>query len=170
VLVNGASGGVGSYAVQLLRQRGATVVATGTAADADRLRGLGAATVVDFTAGPVAEQVRAAYADGVDALVNLAGFTADDVPLAAVRAGGRVSTTTGAPDVDALTARGLTGSGVMASPTSEVTGPLVEQAAAGTLEVQVDTVLPFERAAEGLATLAAGQAHGKIVVTIGSEA
>jgi NADPH:quinone reductase-like Zn-dependent oxidoreductase len=58
----------------------------------------------------------------------------------------------------------------MASPTSDVIGPLVEQAASGTLKVQIDTVLPFERAAEGLATLAAGQAHGKIVVTIAAEA
>jgi hypothetical protein len=35
-----------------------------------------------------------------------------------------------------------------------------------TLVIDVATGLPFERAAEGLATLAAGQAHGKIVVTI----
>jgi NADPH:quinone reductase-like Zn-dependent oxidoreductase len=166
VLVNGASGGVGSYAIQLLAARGITVVATGTAADADRLTGLGAATVVDFTAGPVAEQVRAAHPDGVDALVNLAGFTADDVPLAAVRTGGKVSTTTGAPDADTLTAAGLTGTGVMAGPVREVVGPLLEQAAEGTLRVDVTTVLPLDRALDGLATIAGGQARGKIVVTV----
>jgi NADPH:quinone reductase-like Zn-dependent oxidoreductase len=166
VLVNGASGGVGSYAVQLLAARGVTVVATGTPADVDRLTGLGAATVVDFTADPVADQVRAQHPDGVDALVNLAGFTADDVPLGAVRTGGRVATTTGAPDEAALAAAGLTGSLVMAGPVTAVVAPLAAQAAAGTLVVHVDTVLPLERAAEGLATLASGQAHGKIVVTI----
>src|SRR3954454_12300536 len=166
VLVNGASGGVGSYAVQLLAARGVTVVATGAPADTDRLTDLGATTVVDFAAGPVTEQVRAGYPDGVDALVNLAGFTTEDVPLAAVRTGGRVSTTTNAPDADALAAAGLTGGGVMAGPLREVVAPLAEQAAAGMLKVDVATVLPLEQATEGLATLASGQARGKIVVRI----
>jgi NADPH:quinone reductase-like Zn-dependent oxidoreductase len=166
VLVNGASGGVGSYAVQLLAARGVTVVATGTAEDADRLTALGAATVVDFTAGPVAEQVRKHHPDGVDALVNLAGFTADDVPLAAVHPGGRVSTTTGAPDADTLAAAGLTGTGVMAGPVREVVGPLLEQAANGALRVDVTTVLPLDQALDGLATIGSGQARGKIVVRV----
>jgi len=48
VLVNGASGGVGSYAVQLLAAKGATVIATGTSEDTDRLKGLGASIVVDY--------------------------------------------------------------------------------------------------------------------------
>ena len=167
VLVNGASGGVGSYAVQLLAARGATVIATGTAADRDRLIGLGAGTVIDRTAGSVVKQVRAAYPDGVDALVNLAGSSAADVPLAAVRTGGAVATTTMAPDAAALTAAGLTGGGIMAMPVRETTGPLAEQAAAGILQVDVATVLPLDQALEGLATIAAGHARGKIVVTIG---
>jgi NADPH-dependent curcumin reductase CurA len=60
--------------------RGATVLVTGTSDDTDRLRGVGATTVIDYTAGPVAHQVRTAYPDGVDALINLAGFTTADVP------------------------------------------------------------------------------------------
>jgi len=166
VLVNGASGGVGSNVVQLLVARGVTVIATGTNADADRLRSLGAATVIDFTAGPVAEQVRATIPEGVDSLINLAGYTSGDVPLDAVAKGGAVATTTGAPDEDALAGAGLTGTTVMATPISDVTAPLAEQAAAGTLQVDVLTVLPLEQAADGLATIAAGNAHGKIVVTI----
>ena len=166
VLVNGASGGVGSFVVQLLSARGISVVATGAAQDTERLRSLGADLVVDFTAGPVADQVRAAHPDGVDALINLAGFTAEDVPTDAVRKGGRVSTTTGAPDEEALAAAGLTGTRVMAAPTREVTTPLAEQVAAGSLRVDIETVLPLEQATDGLATLASGAAHGKIVVTV----
>jgi NADPH:quinone reductase-like Zn-dependent oxidoreductase len=167
VLVNGASGGVGSYVVQLLAARGATVVATGTAAAVDQLTGLGAAQVVDFTAGPVADQVRAIYPEGVDALVNLAGVTPDDIPTGAVRRGGRVASTTALPDEAALAAAGLTGSVVMAGPVREVIAPLAEQAAAGDLEVVVVSVLPLEQATEGLDTLAAGKATGKIVVICG---
>jgi len=165
VLVNGASGGVGSYAVQMLAGRGVTVVATGTSEDTKRLSSLGASTIVDFTAGPVAEQVRATYPEGVDALVNLTGFTADAVPLDAVRSGGKVSTTTGVPDEQTLAAAGLTGTTIMARPVREVTGPLAEQAAAGKLKVDVNSVLRLENATDGLAAMAAGQAHGKIVVT-----
>ncbi|MEU9342711.1 NADP-dependent oxidoreductase [Streptomyces sp. NPDC048278] len=167
VLVNGATGGVGSYAVQLLTARGATVVATGLAADTDRLTRLGAAVVVDFTAGSVADQVKAHHPEGVDALVNLVGNSIDEVPLAAVRANGKVGSTTLHPDADALAAAGLTGTTVFATPSADTIAPLAEQAAAGTLIVEVGTVLPLDRATDGLATIAAGKASGKIVVTIG---
>jgi NADPH:quinone reductase-like Zn-dependent oxidoreductase len=166
VLVNGASGGVGSFAVQLLAARGATVVATGTRADVERLTALGAALVVDFTAGPVAEQVRAAHPDGVHALVNLTGVAAEAIPSAAVRTGGIIASTTVLPDQAALDAAGLTGIGVMAGPVGEVIAPLAERAAAGDLAIGVASVLPLERATDGLAALAAGRATGKIVVTL----
>lgn len=167
VLVNGATGGVGSYAVQLLAARGVTVVATGTADDADRLTGLGATTVVDYTKGDVADQVRAAYPGGVDALIELVAHTADGSPFAAVRKGGKVAATTqAAGDEQALAATGLTGQGVMAGPVREVTEPLVALAVAGTLKVDVTTVVPLEQAVDGLATIASGQARGKIVVKI----
>ncbi|MEH0420768.1 NADP-dependent oxidoreductase [Streptomyces sp. B21-083] len=166
VLVNGASGGVGSYAVQLLAARGASVMATGTAADAERLKKLGAKTVIDFTAGSVVDAVEATHPEGIDALVNLAGFTKEDVPLAAIRKGGKVATTTTAPDADALAAAGLTGTAVFAAPDTQTIASLAEQAAAGTLTVHVATVLTLQQAAEGLATIAAGKASGKIVIRI----
>ncbi|OHV73982.1 NADP-dependent oxidoreductase [Pseudofrankia sp. BMG5.36] len=168
VLVVGAGGGVGSYAVQLLAARGVTVVATGTADDTDRLTTLGATTVIDYTAGPVAEQVAAAYPDGVDALIDLVAYTPDSAPLDVVRKGGKVASTLGAAaDEQALAAVGLTGTSVMAAPLREVVAQLADQAAAGTLKVDVTTVLPLEKATDGLATLASGTARGKIVIEIG---
>lgn len=168
VLVTGASGGVGSYAVQLLAARGVTVVATGTADDAGRLTELGAATVIDYTTTPVTEQVLAAYPDGVDALIDMVSYTADALPLKTVRKGGKVASTLLAADEQTLAAAGLTGSNIMTVPLREVTGPLAEQAAAGILRVDVSTVLPLDQAAEGLATIASGQARGKIVIKIES--
>jgi NADPH:quinone reductase-like Zn-dependent oxidoreductase len=166
VLVNGASGGVGSFAVQLLAARGVTVVATGTAADAERLTALGASRVIDHTAGPVAEQVRAAYPDGVDALVSLYGMDPSGTPIAAVRSGGKVAGVAAVPDEATLAAAGLTGTSVMAMPTREVLAPLAEQAANGDLQVTVAGVLPLEQAPEGLGRLATGGAGGKLVVTV----
>lgn len=167
VLVNGASGGVGSYVVQMLVARGATVVATGTADDAGRLAGLGATTVVDYRKGSVVEQVRAVYPDGVDALVELTALGSAASPLGAVRQGGTVAATTMAADERALAGAGLTGGPVMAGPVREVTAPLAAQVAAGTLKADVTTVLPLDQAAEGLATIAGGQARGKIVIRVG---
>jgi len=165
VLVNGATGGVGQYVVQLLAARGATVVATGTDTDAEQLLALGATTVIDYN-GSVVDQVKAAYPDGVDALINLVGNGAASLPLGAVRKGGTVASTIMGLDTDALEAAGLTGGTVRAHAVVETTAPLAEQAAAGTLVIDVHTVLPLDRAAEGLATLAAGTARGKIVVTL----
>ena len=166
VLVNGADGGVGSFAVQLLAARGATVVATGTPETADRLKSLGASAVIDHTAGPVAEQVLAAYPDGVDALVNLFGRDPSQIPSAAVRKGGKVASLTGLPDEETLATQGVTGQQVMAAATADVVGPLAQQAAEGTLKVHVAQVLPLDQAAEGLASLAAGGVNGKVVVEI----
>jgi NADPH:quinone reductase-like Zn-dependent oxidoreductase len=166
VLVVGASGGVGSYAVQLLAQRGATVLATGTAVDAERLTALGASAVFDYTAGPVADQVLAAHPDGVDALIDLVAYAPDGLPLTAVRKGGKVASTLGAASDEVLAGAGLTGANIMAGPVREVIAGLVEQAAAGTLKVDVTTVLPLERAGDGLATIASGRARGKIVVEL----
>lgn len=169
MLVNGASGGVGRFVVQLLARRGIEVVATGTAAHQDRLTELGAKAVVDFTAGPVADQVRALYPDGVDGLVSLVGWSLEDVPVDVVRPGGSVSTTTQVPDDDARAARGLSGGGVMASPDRGVIAPLVELAAAGDLQVDVQKVLTLDQAIEGLSELEAGRAEGKLVVDLSLE-
>lgn len=167
VLVNGAGGGVGSFALQLLAARGVTVIATGTPDSAQRLRELGASTVIDRTAGPVVEQVRAAHPDGVDALINLApGYNPQEVPAGAVRRGGKMASTSAMPDEQTLAAADVTGSQIMATAVREVTGPLAEQAAAGKLKVTVDSVVPLEQAAEALGTIAAGKANGKIVVDL----
>ncbi len=168
VLLVGAAGGVGSYAVQLLAAKGASVLATGTPADTERLTGLGAATVLDYTTALVADQVRAAYPGGIDALIDLVSYAPDDLSLTALRKGGKVASSLGAASDEALAADGLTGTNIMAMPTRDVISALADQVADGTLKVDVETILPLANAAAGLATLASGQARGKIVVQVGN--
>lgn len=167
VLVNGATGGVGLFALQLAVARGATVIATGTADDVDRLHALGAAEVVDFTAGDVAAQVLQAHPAGVDVLINLVGQTPEQIPFAALRPGARVASTTYGATDDALAKAGVTGAIISANPTAEVTAPLAALAASGELTVDIEQVLPIDRALDGLAALAAGTARGKTVIAIG---
>jgi NADPH:quinone reductase-like Zn-dependent oxidoreductase len=166
VLVTGAAGGVGSFVVQLLAQRGATVLATGRATDAARLTDLGAAQVLDYTTGSLVDQVLAAYPDGVDALVDLANHAPQDLPLDAVRRGGRVSSPNRAAQGEAVDSRGLTGFNIGANPVRAVVGPLAEAAAAGTLKVDVSTVLTLDDAASGLQIFGAGHSRGKTVIRI----
>jgi NADPH:quinone reductase-like Zn-dependent oxidoreductase len=166
VLVTGAAGGVGSFVVQLLAQRGATVLATGRTTDAERLTGLGAAQVLDYTTGSLVDQVLATYPNGVDALVDLAGHSPEELPLDAVRKGGRVSSPNRAAQGEAVESRGLTGFNVGANPVREVVGPLAVAAAAGTLKVDVSTVLSLDNAASGLQIFGAGHSRGKTVIHI----
>jgi NADPH:quinone reductase-like Zn-dependent oxidoreductase len=167
VLVVGAAGGAGSFAIQMLAARGATVLATGTAADTGRLKSLGAGTVVDDTIAPVADEIRAAYPDGIDALIDLVACAPDDLPLAAVRWGGAVASSLRASD-QALAAAGLTGINIIVMPAREVISSLADQVMTGTLKADVTDVLPLDRAADGLAALASGETRGTIVVQVGS--
>lgn len=166
VLVTGAAGGVGSFVVQLLAERGATVLATGRSTDAARLTDLGAAQVLDYTTGSLVDQVLAGYPNGVDALVDLANHAAADLPLDAVRAGGRVSSPNSAAQGEALDSRGLTGFNVGANPVREVVGPLAEAAASGALKVDVTSVIELDDAAGGLEIFGAGHSRGKTVIQI----
>jgi NADPH:quinone reductase-like Zn-dependent oxidoreductase len=158
---------VGSYAIQLAAARGATVIATGLPEDEERLRALGASSVVDYR-GDVAGQVRAARPDGVDALVLCVTHDPDSLRQLAsiVRAGGRVSATAGA-DESALAAYGLTATPVMAVPDRETLAGLLDQVERGALRIDVEQTLPLASAAQGLDMLATGHSAGKIVVTTG---
>lgn len=167
ILVNGASGGVGSFVVQLLAARGVQVIATGSADDVDRLLRLGAAEVIDFGTGPIAEQVLTLRSAGVDALVNLFGMTIDQVPLAAVRRGGIVATTTSAPKADMIARDDVRLASVFARPRTDLLDRLAREAADGTLHVEIEAVVPLTEALSRLSTIAAGGAHGKVVVELG---
>lgn len=96
LFVNGATGGVGSFAVQIARSLGAHVVATARpGGEEEHARSLGAGTIVDWSAGEVARAVRAAVPDGVDALLDLIS-TEEALPrfaAAVLRPGGRAATT-----------------------------------------------------------------------------
>ncbi len=88
VLITGASGGVGSAAVQLARRRGARVIAVAGAAKADQVRALGASRVV-----PRGEDITAALGrDGLDAVVDLVGGPSWPQLLDLLRRGGRYVT------------------------------------------------------------------------------
>ncbi|GAA3387950.1 quinone oxidoreductase family protein [Cryptosporangium minutisporangium] len=104
VLVNGATGGVGSYAIQLLAARGAAVVATARPGEEARhVRELGAVDVVDWTGGDLAERVRTLHPDGVTAIIDLVNrdpANLADLADPVLAPAGRVASTGHAADPD----------------------------------------------------------------------
>jgi NADPH:quinone reductase-like Zn-dependent oxidoreductase len=167
LLIVGASGGVGSYAVQLAASRGATVIATALPDDADRARGLGASEIVNYRED-IAGQIRSTHPDGIDGLIDLVSYDPDSLGklAAVVRNGGRVASTLGAAQGDALSARGITGTNITVSPTRATLAKLVAEIEDGALRVDVEQTLSLEHAQKGLETLAAGNARGKLVVLL----
>jgi NADPH:quinone reductase-like Zn-dependent oxidoreductase len=161
VLVVGASGGVGSFAVQLAANAGADVTATGLAEDAEYLRGLGADTVIDRD-GDVAAAVRAEQADGVDALLDLVSFTGEafDAYADALRPGGRAASPL--PGVGE-------GSGrfpIMATTDPTALGRVAEHLHAGTLRVPIQDRYPLAQAGDALEALATSHTRGKIAIEV----
>ncbi len=101
VLIVGATGGVGSFAVQLAAQAGATVAAPALPEDGQYLRGLGVSEVLPRE-GDVAAAVRERFPDGVDALLDLVNY-APGTYDAALRDGARIASPP-APPARALAA------------------------------------------------------------------
>ncbi|WP_239312337.1 MULTISPECIES: NADP-dependent oxidoreductase [unclassified Frankia] len=156
VLVSGATGGVGSYAIQFAAEWGATVIATARPGEeAAFVRRMGAAHTVDYTAG-LAAQVREIAPDGVAAVLHLAG---DGAQLASLRSakGRLVSTLSFTPDESATA--------VIAQPDPDTLAKLAAAAAEGRLRVPVQRTYPLAEAPRALDDFASGTL-GKLVIVI----
>jgi len=161
ILINGASGAVGGYAVQLARQAGAKVTATGNARSTDRLRSYGADRIVDYAATPLPQAVAGQQFDAVLNLVRtgpeetarLAGLTADG--------GAFVSTTF--PDLDDP-GRGVRVVSVFARSDAAQLAGLVTRVDAGDLEIDVARRRPVTDLAAVHDEAIAGRLAGKTVL------
>jgi NADPH2:quinone reductase len=169
VLVMGASGGVGGFAVELAASGGARVIATTRPGDEARLRELGAAETVDYTQEDVVAAVRERYPDGIEGLIDTVDF-ADGVAAVAelVAPGGRAASTLGAADEEALAARSVTATNVMASPDPALLTRLADHVDAGRLEVSIDRTFPLEAALDGVAAFGRGK-RGKLALSLVEE-
>jgi NADPH:quinone reductase-like Zn-dependent oxidoreductase len=165
VLVCGATGGVGTVALQLLRARGVTVIATASAGqEADHVRGHGADHVVDRTADAegFASQVRALAPAGVDVALHLAG---DPFALADLTApGGRVATLLGLPP-DAFAGRDVTLHSLTAVPSRPLLESLADRVRDGRLRIPVQRTYSWTEVPTAVADFAAGTI-GKLAIRI----
>jgi len=158
VLIAGASGGVGSLAVQLAAAAGASVIAPALPEDEEYLRGLGVTDVVPRD-GDVAAAVRERHPDGVDAVVDLINY-APGTYDAALKDGGRVSSATN------TAGEGPGRTNVMSAPSTEILGRIARHLADGTLTVPIQDTYDLAQAPAGLQALAATHTQGKVALRV----
>jgi NADPH:quinone reductase len=158
LLVAGATGGVGSLAVQLAARAGARVLAPALPEDESFLRELGVSDVLTRE-GDVAAAVRELVPDGVDALIDLVDYTPGTYD-AALKPDARVASSTGAAG------DGPGRSNVMAAPTPENLQRLGALLADGSLRVPVQATYELARAPEALASLSGRHTQGKLAVRV----
>ena len=159
VVVSGAAGGVGSLAVQLARHAGATVIGLASEANHSWLAGHGV-TPVTYGDG-VADRIRAAAPDGVDAFIDTFGGGYIDLALELGVAKDRVDTII---DFAGAERTGVKAEGMAASATAEVLGGLAKLVAAGDLEVPIAASYPLAEVRAAYRELMLRRTRGKIVL------
>jgi NADPH2:quinone reductase len=170
LLVHGASGGVGTFLVQLAAAAGTKVVAVGAARSHELLRQLGATACIDYHDGPVAPRTLEAAGGQVDAIADLVGGDALQATLGAVRPHGQLaSIATPRLDPDPLLDENLTFHGVLIENDGERTRLLAERLGEGRLRPVVAEVFPPERAADAHRRLDTGHSGGKLVLEFRGE-
>lgn len=162
LLVNGAGGPVGGYAVQLAKRAGAHVVATASPRSTDSVRAAGADEIVDHTTASLLDAVT----EPVDVLLNLAPITAEDFTalVARVRDGGAVVSTTPMVATPGDEERGVRAATVFVHPDAEVLSRLVALVDSGELHVEIARRVPLSEVPALHEQAEAGQVHGKVVI------
>jgi NADPH:quinone reductase-like Zn-dependent oxidoreductase len=165
VLVHGASGGVGHLAMQIARNLGGAVTASGSAASRPLLQSLGPSRVVDR------DTPLAAWGGPFDAVLDCATTLApSDLKTLLAPDGCYVATTPRFPQVMADTVLNFVRRGkrqvLMLKPDGADIQELMRQMAAGALRVIVERAFALDDAAQALARSRAGHVRGKLVVAI----
>jgi NADPH:quinone reductase-like Zn-dependent oxidoreductase len=159
ILIVGATGGVGSFAVQLAARAGATIIAPALPEDGDYLRDLGVTEQLDRDGDVVAAAVRDSHPDGVDALLDLVSY-APGAFDGALRDGARVASSNGAAG------EGPGRTNVMAVPSEDNLRRLAALLDDGTLQVHVHDTFELDRAIDALQALATEHVRGKLAISV----
>jgi len=162
VLVNGAGGAVGGYAVQLAKQAGAIVTATASARSAGRIRSYGGDQIIDYTATTLLQAVAGQRFDVVLNLVRTDAEEAAALADLAADGGAFVSTTTPEPTDPG---RGVRTVRVFARSDADQLAGLVARVDAGDLKIDVAERRPLTDLPAVHDQSAAGRLAGKTVLT-----
>src|SRR3977135_2524843 len=138
VLVQGGSGGVGSFAVQIAKARGARVIANASTANQDLLKQLGADVAIDYTKTKFEE-----VAKDVDVVLDTVGRDTLARSYAIVKKGGIVTTIASRPDQAQLDKYGIRGTGIAVQPNASELDEITKLIEAKKIKPIVSQILPL---------------------------
>jgi len=164
VLIHGGSGGVGSFAIQIAKARGARVIATASTANQDLLKQLGADLAVDYTKTKFED-----VAKDVDAVLDPVGKETLARSYGVVKKGGIVMSLVARPDPAELEKRGIRGAGISSHPDTEDLTQIAQLIDAGKIKPIVTQVLSLSEAVAAQQQAATHHTRGKVVLRIADE-
>ena len=165
VLIHGAAGGVGSFAVQLARWRGAHVIGTASARNIGFVRELGADEVIDYRATPFETAMR-----DVDLVFDTIGGTTLERSWAVLRRDGLLITIVRPPSPEWATGRAARGVFFIVEPRRNQLIGLGRLIDAGVVRPVVEAVLPLEQARTAYERGAREHPRGKLVLAVAGNA
>jgi len=140
VLIHGAAGNVGSYAVQFARLAEARVVATASGQDIDKVHALGAEKVIDFRAQRFEDELK-----DVDVVIDTVGGGVQRRSFAVLKPGGRLVSAVSKPDPREAERRSVRAGFMLVDVTTPALAKIASLVDAGKLSVSVGTVLPLDQ-------------------------
>ena len=161
VLIHGGSGGVGHFAIQIAKARGARVIATASTANQEFLKKLGVDQAIDYTATKFEDVVK-----DVDVVLDAVGGDTLRRSYSVVKKGGIIVTITGEPDQAALDAHGIRGVSISAAPKSETFAELTRLIEDGKVKPVVTQVFPLAEVAKAQEQIATRHTRGKIILRV----
>jgi len=164
VLIHGAAGGVGSYAIQIAHWAGAHVTATARAENAAFLRSLGADEVLDYTAMRFEEKVR-----DLDAVLDTIGGDTLDRSWQVLRRGGTLVSIVAPVPADQAASSGVRGVFFIVAPSRAQLNEIARLIEAGTVRVIVDATYPLAEAREAFERALRRHNRGKIVLQVAEQ-
>src|SRR6185437_7561081 len=165
ILVHAASGGVGNFAVQFAKWKGAYVIGTASAANADLVRKLGAHEFIDYHATRFEDVVRDA-----DVIFDTVGGETQERSFKALRKGGILVSIVQPPSQEMAAANGVRAVFMREDATrNNELSQIAKLIASGQIKVHAETILPLTEARKAQELSQSGHARGKIVLAISEE-
>jgi NADPH:quinone reductase-like Zn-dependent oxidoreductase len=159
LLVAGAAGGVGHFAVQFGKHAGARVIGTGSARNREFVLSLGADGYVDYASEDVAEVVSDA-----DVVFDTVGGETTKTLVPAVREGGTIVVIAGAPPEAEAAERGARAELLIMSTSAEQLAKIAELVAAGEVKVEIAGTFSLSQVAQAHELSEAGHTRGKLIL------
>jgi NADPH:quinone reductase-like Zn-dependent oxidoreductase len=164
ILVHGGSGGVGGFAVQIAKARGARVIATASTANLELLKQFGADVAVDYTKTKFED-----VAKNVDAVLDPVGKDTLARSYGVVKKGGIVMSLVARPDPAELQKYDIRGAAISVHPDADDLAEIAQLIDTGKLKPIVTQVLPLSDAIKAQQQAATHHTRGKVVLRIADE-